>query len=115
MRRRPRCWSSPTGFRPGAQEISRKDFEQSIERSVDIVIPFEPKAAAQSAKLGQPFAKVATSSKIQGPLTQLVTLVTSTVEGAEGGVEKPKDGAKSLLDKLNLKGLVAKKPKPATA
>jgi pilus assembly protein CpaE len=99
----------------GAQEISRKDFEQSIERSVDIVIPFDPKAAAQSAKLGQPFAKVATSSKIQGPLAQLVTLVTSTVEGADAGPEKPKDGAKSLLDKLNLKGLVAKKPKPATA
>jgi pilus assembly protein CpaE len=99
----------------GAQEISRKDFEQSIERSVDLVIPFEPKAAAQAAKLGQPFAKVATSSKIQGPLAQLVTLTTSTVEGGEASVEKPKDGAKSLLDKLNLKGLVAKKPKPATA
>ncbi|HEX8468293.1 MAG TPA: pilus assembly protein CpaE [Allosphingosinicella sp.] len=99
----------------GAQEISRKDFEQSIERSVDIVIPFEPKAAAQSAKLGQPFAKVATASKVQGPLAQLVALTTSTVEGGEGAVELPKDGAKSLLDKLNLKGLVAKKPKPATA
>ncbi|MGA9583507.1 MAG: pilus assembly protein CpaE [Allosphingosinicella sp.] len=99
----------------GAQEISRKDFEQSIERSVDIVIPFEPKAAAQAAKLGQPFAKVATSSKIQGPLAQLVNLTTSTVEGSESGAEKPKDGARSLLDKLNLKGLVAKKPKPATA
>jgi len=100
----------------GAQEISRKDFEQSIERSVDIVIPFEPKAAAQAAKLGQPFAKVATSSKVQGPLSQLVILTTSTVEGSEGGTEKaPRDGAKSLLDKLNLKGLVAKKPKPATA
>jgi pilus assembly protein CpaE len=99
----------------GAQEISRKDFEQSIERSVDIVIPFEPKAAAQSAKLGQPFAKVATSTKIQGPLTQLVNLAVSTVEGLEGGSEKAAETPKSLLDKLNLKGLVAKKPKPATA
>ena len=100
----------------GAQEISRKDFEQSIERSVDIVIPFEPKAASQAAKLGQPFAKVATASKIQGPLSQLVTLTTSTVEGSEAGAAAPaKDGTKSLLDKLNLKGLVAKKPKPATA
>jgi pilus assembly protein CpaE len=99
----------------GAQEISRKDFEQSIERSVDIVIPFEPKAASQSAKLGQPFAKVATSSKIAGPLTQLVNLTTSTVESGESGGDKTKEGPKSLLDKLNLKGLVAKKPKPATA
>jgi pilus assembly protein CpaE len=99
----------------GAQEISRKDFEQSIERSVDIVIPFEPKAAAQAAKLGQPFAKVATASRVAAPLAQLVALTTSTVEGSEGSAEKAKDGAKSLLDKLNLKGLVAKKPKPATA
>lgn len=99
----------------GAQEISRKDFEQSIERSVDVVIPFEPKAAAQAAKLGQPFAKVATSSKVQGPLARLVTLTTSTVESGESSIEKPKEGARSLLDKLNLKGLVAKKPKPATA
>ncbi|MEA3065928.1 MAG: pilus assembly protein CpaE, partial [Sphingomonadales bacterium] len=96
----------------GAQEISRKDFEQSIERSVDIVIPFEPKAAAQSAKLGQPFAKVATSAKIQGPLTQLVNLAVSTVEGLEGGSDKAAEPPRSLLDKLNLKGLVAKKPKP---
>ncbi len=99
----------------GAQEISRKDFEQSIERSVDIVIPFEPKAAAQSAKLGQPFAKVATSAKINGPLTQLVNLCVSTVEGMEGETAKAAETPKSLLDKLNLKGLVAKKPKPATA
>jgi pilus assembly protein CpaE len=100
----------------GAQEISRKDFEQSIERSVDIVIPFEPKAAAHSAKLGQPFAKVATSAKVNGPLTQLVNLCVSTVEGQEGGgSDKASETPKSLLDKLNLKGLVAKKPKPATA
>jgi pilus assembly protein CpaE len=99
----------------GAQEISRKDFEQSIERSVDIVIPFEPKAAAQAAKLGQPFAKVATASRVSGPLNQLVTLTTSTVEqGTENG-EKAADSARSLLDKLNLKALVAKKPKPVTA
>src|SRR3712207_7116349 len=56
IRRPPRSTLFPytTLFRSsGAQEISRKDFEQSIERSVDVVIPFEPKAAAQSAKLGR--------------------------------------------------------------
>src|SRR5688500_16843191 len=51
----------------GNQEISRKDFETSIERKVDIVIPYELKANAQAAKLGQPLAKVATSSKISQP------------------------------------------------
>ena len=99
----------------GAQEISRKDFEQSIERPVDVVIPFEPKAAAQSAKLGQPFAKVATASRVAGPLAQLVNLTVSTVEGLENGGDKAADAPRSLLDKLNLKGLVAKKAKPATA
>jgi pilus assembly protein CpaE len=94
----------------GAQEISRKDFEQSIERSVDVCIPFEPKAAAQSAKLGQPFAKVATASRVTGPLGQLVSLTTAAVEGNEGGAQPAKEGGKSLLTKLNLKGLVAKKP-----
>jgi pilus assembly protein CpaE len=94
----------------GAQEISRKDFEQSIERSVDICIPFEPKAASQSAKLGQPFAKVATSSRVTGPLGQLVALTTAAVEGSEGAAAPAKEGGKSLLTKLNLKGLVAKKP-----
>ncbi|HLL31682.1 MAG TPA: pilus assembly protein CpaE [Allosphingosinicella sp.] len=98
----------------GAPEISRKDFEQSIERKVDIAIPYEPKAAGQAAKLGQPFAKVATSSRIAGPLAQLVTLTTSTVEHPEAE-KKPDERPKSLLDKLNLKGLVAKKSKPATA
>ena len=34
---------------------------------------------------------------------------------ARAAPRTPKEGAKSLLDKLNLKGLVAKKPKPATA
>jgi pilus assembly protein CpaE len=99
----------------GTQEISRKDFQQSIERPVDIVIPFDPKAAAQAAKLGQPLAKVANSSKVSGPLTQLVALTAATVEGNESVEEKSNKSAKSLLDKLNLKGLVAKKPKAATA
>ncbi|HWH18632.1 MAG TPA: pilus assembly protein CpaE [Allosphingosinicella sp.] len=97
-----------------AQEVSRKDFEQSIERKVDIILPFEPKAAAQSAKLGQPFAKVA-GAKVAGPLGQLATLTVSTVDAtAEGdGVQ----AAGSLLGKLGgLKSLVAKKPKePQTA
>ncbi|HEX8622825.1 MAG TPA: pilus assembly protein CpaE [Allosphingosinicella sp.] len=99
----------------GAPEITRKDFEQSIERAVDIVIPFDPKAASQAAKLGQPFAKVANSSRVSAPLAQLVTLTTSTVENVESAELKPATGGKSLLDKLNLKSLVAKKPKAAAA
>jgi pilus assembly protein CpaE len=99
----------------GVQEISRKDFEQSIERKVDILIPFEPKGAAQAAKLGQPFAKVATGAKISGPLNQLVAATVATVEGGEGEAMQPPKaaGGGSLLEKFNLKTMLAKKPKTA--
>ncbi|TFI57863.1 pilus assembly protein CpaE [Sphingomonas parva] len=99
----------------GAQEISRKDFEQSIERKVDVVIPFDAKVAAQAAKLGQPFAKIATSSKLNQPLGQLLTATVATVENpgetGEDGAGKPAATAGSLLEKLNLKTMLAKKPK----
>jgi pilus assembly protein CpaE len=97
------------------QEISRKDFEQSIERKVDISIPLDAKAAAQAAKLGQPFAKVATGAKTAQPLGQLVDATISTVDGAEGGPKDEGRAAVSLMDKLNLKGLLAKSPKAAKA
>ena len=102
---------------PGnAAEISRKDFEQSIERKVDIVVPYEPKAAAQCAKLGQPFARVATSAKVAGPLGELAKMAVATVEGGEDGVATPHAAAPtSLLGKFNFKSLVAKKPKPVKA
>jgi pilus assembly protein CpaE len=96
----------------GTVEISRKDFEQSVERKVDLCIPFDMKAAAQAAKLGQPFAKVATGARIAQPLNQLVNMTVATVEGGDeaGGGESGKRS--SLLDKFSLKSLVAKKPKP---
>jgi pilus assembly protein CpaE len=100
----------------GVQEISRKDFELSIERKIDIVIPFDPKAAAQAAKLGQPFAKVATGAKLSGPLNELVAATVATVENNDqdgAAPAKARGGGGSLFEKLNLKGMLAKKPKPA--
>ena len=100
----------PTG---GALEISRKDFEQSIERAVDIVFPVESKLAAQSAKLGKPLAEIA-SGKITAPFNSLVNMVLShaTEEGANGSADKPAAGSKSLVD--NLKSMLAK-PKAKAA
>ena len=90
----------------GALEISRKDFEQSIERPVDIVFPFDAKLAAQAAKLGKPMAEVA-SGKIAAPFNTLSTMVLSNAseEGAapEG---QGRAGAKSLVD--NLKSMLTK-------
>src|SRR6186713_1323100 len=67
----------------GALEISKKDFEQSIERAVDIVFPDDRKVAAQAAKLGKPMAEIATG-KMAAPFTQLSNMVLShaTEEGA---------------------------------
>jgi pilus assembly protein CpaE len=94
-------------------EISRKDFEASIERKVDLVIPSEQKIACQAAKLGQPFAKVATAAKVSQPFNQLVAVVTSTVEQAEGSGDGSDGSKASLLKKLNLKGLLSKAPAKA--
>jgi pilus assembly protein CpaE len=97
------------------QEVSRKDFEHSIERKVDIALPFDAKAASQAAKLGQPLAKVTKSAKLTQPLAQLLSL---TVE--QGPVEAlpempARGGGGSLLGKLgNFKVSFAKKPKASS-
>jgi pilus assembly protein CpaE len=93
------------------QEISRKEFEKSIEHPVDIAIPFDPKAAAQAAKLGQPLARGGKNPKVTQPLSQLVTMTVSVVDGSEDKREAEQIGA-SLLGKLGtFKSMVGKKPK----
>ena len=92
------------------QEVSRKDFEHSIERKVDIVLPFDAKTATQAAKLGQPLAKATKSAKLSQPLAELLS---QTLEqgGPEDAAEESSSGASSLLGKLGgFKALVAKKP-----
>jgi pilus assembly protein CpaE len=99
----------------GGQEISRKDFEKSIERTIDIVIPLDLKAAAQSAKLGQPIAKAGKNPKITQPLTQLVMMTVAAVDGSEDKREAAQVSP-SLLGKLgSFKSFVAKKPKADAA
>jgi len=96
---------------PQVQEVSRKDFEHSIERKIDVVLPLDSKAAMQAAKLGQSLAKSSKSSKLTQPLGQLLTLTLEQAPDEEGG-SKPASG--SLLGKLgNFKSLVGKKPKEA--
>jgi len=99
-----------------AQEVSRKDFESSIERKVDAILPFDPKCAAQAAKLGQPLAKVAKSSKLAQALNGLLkqTLEVAGSEDAAAGEEKAKD-TNSLFSKLGLSALTKKKEQPKVA
>jgi len=90
----------------GIMEISKADFEASIERKIDFTIPYDAKAAANSAKLGQTFADANRSSKSASVIRQIAeNIIGTTDEDAEG--EKPEK--KSLLGNFDLKSLLAKK------
>jgi pilus assembly protein CpaE len=96
----------------GVQEISRADFEASIERKIDFTIPFDVKAAANAAKLGQTFAEANRTSKAGGVIREVAAAImnTSDVESGNAPAEMAK---KSLLGKLDLKSMLAKKDKKA--
>ena len=80
----------------GALEISKKDFEQSIERQVDLVFGDDGKTAAQAAKLGKPMAEIA-SGKTGASFAQLVTMVLSHAS-EEGAATEGKASSKSIVD-----------------
>ena len=95
----------------GALEISRKDFEQSIERPVDILFHADGKLAAQAAKLGKPVAEIA-AGKVAQPYNTLLKMVLSH---ASDDAEEPSGAAaapKSLVN--NLKSMLSK-PKTKAA
>ena len=93
---------------PGAAEISRADFEASIERKIDIIVPFDQKAAANAAKLGKTFVEANSAAKATSAIKQLATRVIGA--GDEGSDEAEEAGAKkSLLGGLDFKNLLAKK------
>ncbi len=97
-------------FTSGTPEISRKDFEGSIERKIDHVVPFDQKLAAQAAKLGKPLAEVGKNAKTVTPLIELLAAVTSSIDASDaddagGKATKPKS---SLMG--GLKHMIAKRP-----
>ena len=97
---------------PGPQqEVSRKDFEGSIERKVDVVIPYDQKLATQAAKLGKPLAEVGKGSKTVAPLIELADRLLAAV--GEDGVPLDAGTARggSLLARFT--ELLAKKPAPS--
>ena len=99
-------------FQSAVGELSRKEFESSIERPIDVVIPFDPKLVSQSAKLGKSYAEICKGTKASQVWTQLMRLI---IDGADAEDEAPtpatkaKSGA-SLLGKLGgIGGMMAKK------
>ena len=97
---------------PGVAEISKADFEASIERKIDVSIPFDQKAAANAAKLGKTFVEANSSAKASAAIKQLSAKIIGA--GDENAEEDEAEGAKkSLLGSLDFKSLLAKKKSPA--
>jgi len=97
---------------PSFAEISKADFEASIERKVDFVVPYDIKAASNAAKLGQVFAQANSSSKATSAIKQ----IAERVRGAsEGDLLDAHEGKKSLLGGFDLKSLLAKKSSKSEA
>ena len=93
----------------GQLEITRKDFEGSIERKIDYVVPFDQKLAAQAAKLGKPLVEVGKTSKTIAPIVALAEKLAIAVQDAPGDAAAGGRG-KSLMGKFGgLKGLMTKR------
>jgi len=93
---------------PGVAEISKADFEASIERKIDFVVPYDIKAASNAAKLGQVFVDANGSSKATAAIKQIAERVMGA---SEDDLEAISEEKKSLLGGFGFKSLLAKKDK----
>lgn len=93
---------------PGAAEISKADFEASIERKIDIIVPYDQKAAANAAKLGKTFLDANAASKASVGIKELGNRIIGLGD-EDGGSEAASGGKKSLLGNFDIKSLLAKK------
>ena len=92
---------------PGTGEISKADFEASIERKIDFFVPYDAKAAANAAKLGQTFADANRSTRAGSSIREIAKAVHGMAgDEADSDAIKPKS---SLLGKLDFKSLLPKK------
>lgn len=94
----------------GLTEISRKDFETTIERKIDLVLPADIKATAQAAKVGQPLVEAARSSKVASGIVALADMIHGSA--AETKADASDDGAPAKKSMLGgFKSLMTKKTK----
>ncbi len=95
----------------GVSEISKADFEASIERKINFFVPYDIKAATNAAKLGQTFADANRSSKAGAAIRDIAKSVMGVGEGdVIDDAIKPKG---SLLGKFDLKGMLSSSKKKA--
>ena len=94
----------------GTSEISKKDFESSIERKIDFFIPYDVKVVCQAAKLGKPVAEVGKTSKVGLELQAIGTRLLLVADGGEeivSAVATKAGGSTSLAGKIaGLKSLL---------
>ena len=89
----------------GISEISKADFEASIERKINFSIPFDAKAATNAAKLGQTFADANRSTKAGSAIRDISKAVMGVGDGDVIDTDvKPKS---SLLGKLDFKSMLS--------
>lgn len=101
---------------PGAAEISKADFEASIERKIDVSIPFDQKSAANAAKLGKTFVDANSGAKATAAIKEVAARIIGIGNNEEGDAASAGTGAKkSLLGGLDLKGLLPKKKEAVAA
>ena len=101
----------------GVAEISKADFEASIETRIQVTVPYDIKAASLAAKLGQTFADANRSTRAGGAIRDLSRMIIEEAgEGAEQSGTAKSGGAKtSLLGKFDLKGIMGKASKKEAA
>jgi pilus assembly protein CpaE len=94
-----------------AQEISKADFEASIERKVNFAIPYDLKAVTNAAKLGQTFAEANRAAKAGAVMRDIAAQILGLGDVEEEGAKAASaaKGGNSLLGKFDIKGLLAKK------
>lgn len=94
----------------GLAEISKADFEASIERKINFLVPYDQKAAVNAAKLGQTFAEANKSAKAGAAMREVAKAILAVGEdpSATGDGES---GNSSLLGKFDFKSLLSKKSK----
>lgn len=90
---------------PAAQaEIAQGDFEGSIERPLDFLIPYDQKLVVQAAKAGKPIAELGKTSRTIAPLIALSERLCASGSESDQG-----RGRLRLLDKLDLKAFLPKR------
>ena len=98
----------------GPSEISRKDFESSIERKIDYTVAYDPKVVTQAAKLGKTVAEAGKGTKVGTAIAEIVDRLAAVGDEAANANpdEKAKTAKSSLLGKLGgFKAMMPKKSK----